>query len=368
MNNKKKNIKQIPYILIAIFLIIQGCKSNNSSTVQPEPSKDPRTYTWTADTLAFQDNYQTLMYDIWGSSPNDVYVDGHSSTNDGVLWHYDGNKWESLQLRASQGGQITGAFDLRAIYGFSSFNIYAVGAKLRINPSPPPSIIDSSLIIHYDGSVWSEVTIVRAKKITDIQGGSANDIWAGGRNNTLYHYDGAKWGRDSITIYVPANQSFHIESINSGNSGTYLIGYRSFPGGSGQVYYFFKRNNSVWTKLDSSSNVSQKFGDKLFRSSLGSLYSNGKGGVYKYNGSSWENIFQSSYPILSMWGSSDENIFVVSFGGRVYHYNGGDWKQIERLNLPQIDYWAVWTDGTEAFVVGHIFDTPSQKTIVWHGK
>jgi hypothetical protein len=71
---------------------------------------------------------------------------------------------------------------------------------------------------------------------------------------------------------------------------------------------------------------------------------------------------------LSLFGLSNNSIFVIGFGGKVYHYNGADWKQIEQLYNSQIDYSAVWTDGTEAFVVGHIFDGTYQKTIVWHDK
>jgi hypothetical protein len=69
-----------------------------------------------------------------------------------------------------------------------------------------------------------------------------------------------------------------------------------------------------------------------------------------------------------MWGTNNSNIFATGYGGKAYHYNGTDWKQIVQLNNPQIIYSAVWTDGTEAFVVGYIFDGISEKTIIWHGK
>ena len=46
---------------------------------------------------------------------------------------------------------------------------------------------------------------------------------------------------------------------------------------------------------------------------------------------------------------------------KIYHYNGTDWKEIEQLTSPKADYWAVWTDGKEAFVVGHINDGSSRR-------
>lgn len=116
------------------------------------------------------------------------------------------------------------------------------------------------------------------------------------------------------------------------------------------------------------STVTDKFGEKLNQSNLPSLYSNGAGGIYKYENNSWFPFFQTTYPIISMWGTDNENIFAVGSRGKAYHYNGGDWQQIEALNDSQTDYYAVWTEGTEAFVAGIIFANGVQKTIVWHGK
>ena len=148
----------------------------------------------------------------------------------------------------------------------------------------------------------------------------------------------------------------------------YLIGYRSYPDRSGLVYYFYERANSVWTKVDSSNNTD--FGDKLFKSPSGTIYSFGKGGVYKLNNDKWVNIFSTYNYISGLWATSDENIFAVSNGngGIVYHYNGSDWKQIGELYDPKGEYWSVWANNTDAFVVGHIMDGPYQKTIIWHGK
>ena len=113
-------IKQIPYILIAIFLIIQGCKDSGVDVI---PVKDPRTYTWTADTLAYPGSFQTLMSSIWGSSHNDVYAVGHNSRNFGHMWHYDGTAWTDVKLSTSQGGNIAGPISVSAIYGISANNI-----------------------------------------------------------------------------------------------------------------------------------------------------------------------------------------------------------------------------------------------------
>src|SRR3990172_3789508 len=107
--------------LIVVFIlpfIITGCKKRDG-VIDVQPVKDPRTYTWTADTLYYPGNFQTIMYDIWGSSPNDVYAVGWSSgSRNAVMWHYDGSKWINVLLPFE-------SFTLNSIYGFSSTDIYA---------------------------------------------------------------------------------------------------------------------------------------------------------------------------------------------------------------------------------------------------
>jgi hypothetical protein len=285
------------------------------------------------------------------------------------MWHFDGNSWTSVKLITSEGGQIEGAIELTSIYGFSSADIYAVGSRIiGYNPNPPPNFIDSSLIIHYDGSSWKKENTYNGSILTAIYGTSSSDIWAGGVENTLYHKTGNTWQRDSINIAVQPDYIFDVSSISSYGLNTYAMGNSNNNNTGNTIFYFFKRLNDTWAVQDSFLNSGYTFGIRLNQSKLQNLYSYGGGGIYRYNGTSWDIFFQTAYPISSMWGNSDNNIFAVGSQGRAYHYNGTDWQQIEALNYPQTDYTAVWTDGTEAFVVGHIDDAGLQKTIVWHGK
>jgi len=367
MLSKKTSIGLV--IIFIVAALFSGCKKAN--VVDTKPIKDPRTYTWTADTLWFPGSYQTLMTRIWGSSPKDVYVVGHcSSDNNGVMWHFDGNKWENVLLstgiHADDWGAIGGLY---SIYGFSSTDIYAAGSRIvGYNPNPPPTFTDSNLIIHYDGSTWKRVNTYNGSIVADLYGITSSDVWAGGAKNTLYHYNGSSWIKDSVHVTVPTDYYFSIGSISTYNSNYYMVGANINDNTGSTTTYFFKRLNNNWAIQDSFFNADFQFGLRLNQSKLADLYSYGGGGIYKYSSASWSNFFQTSLPISSMWGAGDNNIFAVGTRGRVYHYNGSDWKQIEQLNDPQVDYYAVWTDGTEAFVVGHIYDGVYMKTIVWHGK
>lgn len=360
--------KKICFLIFIVVMFLIGCNDNG---IDVNPAKDPRTYMWTADTLGYPGSFQTLMYDMWGSSPKDVYVVGHNSSNgNGVMWHYDGNEWTNMKLLTSEGGYIEGAIDLTSVYGFSSTDIYAAGERIiGYNPNPPPNFIDSSLIIHYDGTAWRKVNVYNGRLLGDIYGNSASDIWAGGWDKKMYHYNGSSWEIDSINISVPNGYFFQISSISSNNSKMYLTAYSNNDNTADEIRYFFKRENNSWIVIDSmTNNISPKFGGRLNQSKLPNLYSNGQEGIYIYNNGVWLPFFQIIFPIISMWGTSNENIFAVGSHGKVFHYNGGDWQQIEVLNDLQTDYYAVWTDDTEAFVAGHIFADGFQKTIVWHGK
>ena len=173
----------IPLGTLFFSLVFFSC---DKSPTGPEPIKDPRTYTWTIDTLAYPGSFQTTMRDIWGSSANDVYVVGHNDQNRGLMWHFDGKRWTDVRLSTMQGGTIRGPIDLSAIYGFASNDIWVVGENVFSNPDPVSGFYDASLIIHFDGATWQEVNHTKARGLTSIWGSSPKDIWMGGFNGTLF--------------------------------------------------------------------------------------------------------------------------------------------------------------------------------------
>ncbi|MFQ5631413.1 MAG: hypothetical protein ACE5I1_21785, partial [bacterium] len=93
-------------LTVALFWHGIGCKKN------PVAPPDPRHLTWTVDTLRYPDSFQTLMYGIWGSSPNDVYAVGHTNVVRGNMYHYNGKSWQDVLLASGWGGNIRGSFSL----------------------------------------------------------------------------------------------------------------------------------------------------------------------------------------------------------------------------------------------------------------
>lgn len=100
--------KILTLIALTLFLFQQY----SCDTTEPPPIKsvkDPRTYTWTIDTL-INNSFQTAMRRIRGSAPNDVYIGGHNAGFPGALWHFDGDRWMPVDLPVT-------THDVNGIYG-----------------------------------------------------------------------------------------------------------------------------------------------------------------------------------------------------------------------------------------------------------
>jgi len=348
----------------AFFLLhlLDGC---GDRIVDP-PIKNPREYTWTIDTLSYPGSLQTLLSSIWASSPHDVYVVGHNERAFGKMYRYDGKQWRPVDL-------VLGIGSLSAIYGFGPDNIFAVGSRIFYNPTPPPNFLDSSLIIHYDGVRWREIKVDGGRELNSVWGSAPNDLWIGGLDGALYHYNGVVVRRDSIPFVIPKQEPpWGIYSI-AGNSSenVYLRLYAPFSNFASRSY-FLRFQDRQWVVVDSILYWSLGC---LWMSPSGNLYLAGSI-VYQRIGNSWRKLLDNSAVTANaVYGSGNDNIFVVGFtvsegyvSGRVYHHNAIDCLEVSQLSLRNVIYGGVWTDGKEVFITGITFDGYPQKTIVLHGK
>lgn len=176
--------------------------------------RHPRDYVWTIDTLSYPGSFQTTMKRMYAASAKDIYVVGHNEDGGGKMYHYDGKGWKPVGLSIFEGGYISGSKDLWSIHGFGSNNIYAVGERIYSNDNPPPNFLDSSIIIHFDGTKWTEVKIERARRLTTVWDASPMDIWAGGSNGTLYHFDGTSWKLKSFDTTMNVGNFFGLSATH----------------------------------------------------------------------------------------------------------------------------------------------------------
>lgn len=345
----------------AIAIILLGCEKNPSGP--QESFKDPRQYQWTVDTLAYPGSFQTSMRDIWGSSPKDVYTVGHNDRGFGQMFCFNGKEWKPVAL-------VFGAIDLSAIYGFSANDIWAVGEHIYSNPNPPPNFLDSSLVIHYNGSKWTEVNIgPRRRLLQNVWGAAPNNLFAVGSDAVILHYDGLKWSTQFLS--PPAQLLYLGGDANRLFAGGHLFGRLSNTGVRLDSIVIFMNSGEGWKLLDSQPFLSElpKFGESDFYSPAPGVYYSVGLGIFRWQGTKWEKVYASEVYLNDICGTGPNNIFAAGQIGKAYHWNGSDWAL---LNLPfdkiPSDIWltGVWTDGKEAFICGH--DTGGFRTFVLHGK
>jgi len=333
----------------AMIIVSMSCDRNPADS--KEMIKNPRTYQWTVDTLAYPGSFQTSIRDIWGSSLKDVYVVGHNDQNRGLMWHFDGKTWTDVKLSTTQGGAIVGPIDLSAIYGFSSNDIWVVGEHIYTNPNRPPNFLDSSLVIHYDGSKWTEAKNPHYRGLFGVWGNAPLDVYVVGRGGLILRSDGVKWSTQFLSP-AAALGAF-------GGDARRLFAGGSIQAGGLDTLVVFTNTGNGWQLINKQYlgdyNQLPGFGTLDFYSPTSGIYYGVGLGIYRWQETKWEKVFPSNIFLNDIYGTGPNNIFVTGQFGKAYHWNGNDWAL---LSLPfdkiPSDIWltGVWTDGKEAFICG----------------
>jgi hypothetical protein len=292
---------------------------------------------------------------VWGSGPSDIYIAGGASGWFSKMYHYDGTSWQPLKLDSRDGGPIQPLAAFGGIFGFSGHDVYAVGVKY-------PGGIENSLVIHFDGTTWSERDVIGGKYLQAVWGNSPTDLWVGGTHGSLFHFDGSTWRK------FPLADSIWISRIaGCASNEVYASAYHSNQDGV-MTFYVFKWDGVTWSVLRSftqSSFVEDEFGYRI--AFLGNqLFSVGSG-VFKSTSGGWMRIFGNrSTGFTDMSGPQPDDFFAVGVYGLVYHYNGRDWFQFSRFMSNDVHFYGCWYDASEVFIVGT--DGGGFKTFVLHGR
>jgi len=356
------------FLLVTIFLLnFSSC----DTTEPPPPTKSPRDYTWSVDTLGLPNTFQTLMLSIWGSSENDVYSCGHISGNRvglGDLWHYDGKQWETIDY--SKNLEFRGS--LQAVHGTSDDNVWIVGYKYWQDVHS--NEIKIPYIIKYDGARWEKHEVDTEHGVYGVYVVNEFETWACGDGGIVYHYKNHRWDLDTIKVPMTENDFFIIYSVVQFNGEVYAIGTNREKYSADTQYYFFKKESGFWKKMDeirvvvSSTRNDITFGNKLIVNRENQLLSYGSYGIYIWKNNSWEKYFPTNYIITSVFPQSNNNLLAVGDFGIKYHYNGSDWQELNEIDVSDIVYSGVWANNKETFIVGFKGIGNVQKSLVLHGK
>ncbi len=356
-------------LLITTLTIITTTLFSCNWFTSPESKKNAREYTWTVDTLRYPGSSQIHMYSIWASSPENVWVCGHSSSSQGNLWHYNGLSWEAIDLFQYI---ARSAMSFRWITGFNDDNIWVVGDRFLSEYDNNGNRIDyyKSIVVELRNGIWLEHEI-NGFPLLDIWGTSRNNIWTCGVGGYIFHFNGSEWKKDSIQISDISDKfNFQLKSLREFHGILYSQGIKWNQLTGYHTEYLFEKVNNIWTTIDSFTvgiNTPRWGGLHFNKTKYGKMYSYGQGGVFRYENGLWTNILMP-YTIRGMSAISENNIICGGDDGNVYHYNGTDW---EEINLPQTNFiWphAFWMFNDQVFIANYYSLNSEYITLVYKGR
>jgi len=302
-----KNIQRSLYTIIAvIFILSASCRKNPAGFTMPD---DPRAYTWSVDTLTYTSHYidwYTGVFNLWGSSAQNIYAVGHCTAAGGAMYRFDGAAWQpDKKIRNIKG------YDLQTVFGFGSSDVWAGGGRSKGVYDPDelnePNVW-KDLIVHYNGSTWEDALISEPdtilKLVTSIWGSAPDDVWFGASWGNMYHWDGTTFTKDSLLFDI--NKYVSQQMLTTFHSMTGYLGkgvYAVLLGTKGDREYLVERKSDGWVFKDSLNSYLD-----IWMSPSGRLYVANFGGVYEWNGSG----LTALVPDICAWavyGTDDNHIF-----------------------------------------------------------
>lgn len=180
------------------------------------------------------------LFDVWGSSPTNVYAVGWA----GEVLRFNGNNWGVVDA-----GYGDAAY-LRSISGTSASNVIAVGRTNDLHglvcrfdglnwtktefygteeldgvwvsgPTTAYAVGARGVIRRLDGTSWFPTDSPTQESLFCVSGTSEQDVYVAGVNGSLFHFDGATW-----TQYFPmTNRVVYAIGTRSADE-VYLAGER----------------------------------------------------------------------------------------------------------------------------------------------
>ena len=177
------------------------------------------------------------------------YFDG--SIDKTLIVHWNGSAWTQVPSP-----NVSGATQnvLKAVRGSSATNVWAVGYFVNSNN------VDQTLILHWNGTSWKQVPSpdpsgpAMDQELTSVASNSAQDAWAVGFYYTgldksmILHWNGSSWNQ--------------VTSPNPGSQGTFLYGVRATSAssawavgsafnGTADKTLIVRWDGSAWTQVKS---------------------------------------------------------------------------------------------------------------------
>lgn len=207
------------YTYYAVRIDTTGERKDSSKIIEARTLyTTSHNYTWQEFVIG---DFQSYLTDVWGTGENNVYAVGSVTINDTV---YGILKWNGIEWKPEK--KIGGGL---AIFGFSNFDIWAVGNS----------------IYHFDGQNWNEILfedqiLIDNIPYTSVWGTSSNNIYFASGRGRVIHWDG-----QNASVFV--NLSTQRISDLYGLNNEFILASTSALAPPGEVFSY---NGLNWIRFD----------------------------------------------------------------------------------------------------------------------
>jgi hypothetical protein len=256
----------------------------------------------------------TTIVEVWGSSATNVFAVGQEPVfsplpRTGAIFHFDGSRWSDV-AGPNYGGTVQVSYN--AVWG-SGQDVFVGGYILR-GPAPVPEDSVGQLLIHYDGSQWSEIPAMPfgpGSIVRHLSGSSPTNVWATGdytlcddcnhRMNFVARYDGTSW----TLVYSTSDNTFNGIWVGAAND-VWVVGH-----GFDNDGYMLHFDGTTWkeTFRRTPDGFQAPPINDVWGSSGSDIYAAGDEGVLHFDGSAWTLIDNKA--ALRVWGTSADDIYVL---------------------------------------------------------
>jgi hypothetical protein len=217
--------------------------------------------------------------------------------------------------------------NLKAVWASAPDNVYAVG--------------EAGTIVHCTGSnPCSLVTPITSNNLNGIWGSSSNDIWVAGDNGTILHFNGSSWS----TVTSPTSR--YLTSVWGLDANNVVM---TAAGGAGaNTMIFWDGANWAAFPFMNDSLLS------VWGTSNSNIWAVGYAGIIDHwNGTNWTRwSFVSSEMLLTVWGASADDAWIGGDRGNLFHWTGSGWNTIPTWSSLYMITSAHGTSANDVWFVG----------------
>lgn len=274
---------------------------------------------------------------IWGTGPDDVFAVGGPLGNgqETLVIHYDGSSWTELH----PGGTETYWW----VGGSGPQDVWMVGEKGRIT--------------HWDGKTFMEHSSGTTATLWGVWAASPTDAWVVGGtpeggtnapNDLVFHWNGASFS--SVTLPQILGRSYYKVWGRSSDD-LYVVG---------EAATIWHKKGATWT-LESDPPLASATLFTVAGSKTGDVYAVGNFDILRSSGTTWEKLpLELTGSANGVATSTADEAAIVGFGGMKQRYVAGEWID-DFLEEPHADLHATWAEGNGAYwaVGGNFLDRKS---------